>query len=236
VQVPLQPRYGAPRMVWAAEIDGDFIIEGDICLGPPAPSPYDRGPRPRAIGLQHRRRLWPGGMVPFVIGGDIRWPARVEQALGAWQSVTPVRFTPRSSQASWLVFRRGPACQSHVGMVGGAQYVYLDESASIGTIAHEVGHAIGLWHEQSRSDRDRYVRVEYGNIDPALHYQFNQRVNDGRDLGSYDYDSLMHYPANAFALDSHKTTISVPPGIRIGQRTRISTGDAAAVTLLYRGG
>ena len=61
----------------------------------------------------------------------------------------------------FLFFR----CYAHVGFIGGRQVVNIDNGCSTtGIVLHEIGHSIGLHHEQSRPDRNSYVRVYPENI------------------------------------------------------------------------
>ena len=60
----------------------------------------------------------------------------------------------------------------------------------LGTIIHEIGHALGLAHEQTRSDRPGYVEYLEGNVQPGKKDQFKGK---GFPFGSYDYRSVMHY-------------------------------------------
>ena len=64
-----------------------------------------------------------------------------------------------------------------------------------GIIVHELGHALGLRHEQTRPDRDNYVRIVKSNIPEKMHFNFKQYDYDEIDSQGlpYDYFSIMHY-------------------------------------------
>jgi hypothetical protein len=87
---------------------------------------------------------------------------------------------------------------------------------------------VGLWHEQSREDRDLFVTINFANIQPGMEHNFNQHITDGDDFGSYDYGSIMHYPRTAFSVDGSETITPIDPAAVIGQRTALSPGDIAA--------
>ncbi len=57
-------------------------------------------------------------------------------------------------------------CSSYIGKIGGPQNVSLAVSGCVYTyiVIHELMHAAGFWHEQSRSDRDDYVDINWDNI------------------------------------------------------------------------
>ena len=108
-------------------------------------------------------------------------------------------------------------------------------------LAHEFLHALGVYHEQSRSDRDAFVEIKWDNIQdgPPPAGEINALGNFQTQPGStdyfdYDYGSVMHYHDRAFAKDSSKPTI-VPrqAGVVIGQRNGLSFGDRQTVAKIY---
>lgn len=78
-----------------------------------------------------------------------------------------------------------------------------------GAIQHELLHVLGLLHEQSRPDRDDYVQIVWSNIEPKFVQNFMKADEATAETFGlpYDFDSLMHYPANAFARSRHNVTI-----------------------------
>ena len=235
----------AQKPVLYAEVDGQAIFEGDIVLGAVQDLQQQKtqGLEPRSIGITGAQFRWPNAQVPYEIDPGLPNQQRVTDAIAHWEAHTRIRFVQRTAanQAQFPDFVRfvsGSGCSSTVGRRGGQQNVTLGSGCSAGNAIHEIGHTIGLWHEQSREDRDSFVTIVWANIDPTLQFNFSQHITDGDDLGAYDYGSIMHYPHDAFSINGKDTIIpkqSLPSGVVMGQRTALSTGDLAGVAALYPG-
>lgn len=233
------------RPMLYAEIDGRARVEGCIDLGP-VNEVEDRTKENRAkaiavaagleelgSGIAGLRFRWPNKTVPFTIDPNLPNPERVTKAIEHWHAKTEIRFVARTTEPDFVTFQPGSGCSSSVGKQGRQQFVTLGPDCTMGNCIHEIGHTVGLWHEQSRHDRDQFVRVRLENVIPGMEHNFSQHLNDGIDLDAYDYASIMHYPKNAFSNDG-RPTIETPPGApEIGQRVGLSEGDIKAVKLLY---
>lgn len=104
-------------------------------------------------------------------------------------------------------------------------------------IIHELLHALGLFHEQSRKDRDDYVTIVWENIEEGHKHNF-QKYSDVTisHFGvEYDYNSIMHYGEDFFSKDGKPTIVTKPPGIPIGKATNMSTGDITKLNRMYCG-
>ena len=100
-------------------------------------------------------------------------------------------------------------------------------------------HALGIFHEQSRPDRDTYVYVNMTNIKPGYEGNFNKydfEFVSPMDV-PYDYESVMHYGPTGFVIDTNGT--SIDPKIPyfsnvIGQRKDFSRNDVAKINRMYK--
>ncbi|KAH3796592.1 hypothetical protein DPMN_150161 [Dreissena polymorpha] len=111
--------------------------------------------------------------------------------------------------------------------------------SKIPIILHELGHAIGLWHEQSRADRDDYVHVHKEKIRKENWHNFNKLLN-GTYLHynkPYDFYSIMHYGPRSFAIKDDDITIEpISPAYRdvIGEARTLSLYDVQIVNAMYK--
>ncbi|ODM87059.1 High choriolytic enzyme 1, partial [Orchesella cincta] len=158
---------------------------------------------------------------------------------------TCIQFVYRSNERDYVSVVRGEqnsGCWSDVGKIGGEQVLNLNppgrKSGCIihGIVIHEMMHALGFHHEQSRTDRDDYVTIFWDNIIPGEKHNFDKYSRsevDSQGL-AYDYGSIMHYPTNMFALDTSRPTILPKRNVKIGQRKRLSATDTQRLRNMYR--
>ncbi len=237
-------------------IDGWAIAEGDIILGRHTTMRMVEEARRNCSGdicsiqsplvrIEGENYLWPGGVIPYEI--DSAFSVATRQAILAGIAMvdtsTNLIVKPRSGESDYIRFVLTSGCASWVGRQGGQQVINVGQSSgvsvcAVGSIAHETLHSAGIWHEQSREDRNSFVRILTANIQDDKRDNFDQHISDGVDVAAYDYGSIMHYGARAFGkIDSagnRLTTIEVlTPGENIGQRLVLSPADISGVNSLY---
>lgn len=181
-------------------------------------------------------KLWPGGIIPYEIDTAI-YPVDqngrtiILAAIKNWNDAnTGFMLVPRTNQTNYLVFGEDPnACYSNVGFQGGRQYIRCDLDGggfNERSIMHEIGHAIGFYHEHQRFDRDRYVHVLPGG--KAADYQKTRANNQFR---QYDFGSIMHYYFGD-KLQARNTVITPTQANLVGKQTALSQLDVEAARYL----
>merc|ERR1719186_1026603 len=108
----------------------------------------------------------------------------------------------------------GQGCWSYFGRQGGQQVVNLEipSCATKDTIFHEIFHALGKVHEQSRPDRDEHVEVVFNNIEEGQAHNFEIQPNVDPAGTPYDLLSIMHYSPTAFSKNGEPTIIAKDSG------------------------
>jgi hypothetical protein len=212
---------------------GEFY-QGDIKLAPGAKA-----------GIIGDRYKWPGRKMIYQIGAgfSLREHVTILMAMDGIEKKTMlcIRFQARTNETDYVQFTRGNSgCWSYVGRQGGRQDLNLEAGNPgcflEGIVTHEIVHALGFFHEQSRTDRDDYVTINWGNIQSGAEHNFDKYSSSEVDPHgvSYDYGSLMHYSATAFAVTPFfRTIIPRDSNAVIGQRDGLSLKDVLKLRNMY---
>ncbi|XP_072312711.1 high choriolytic enzyme 1-like [Eucyclogobius newberryi] len=209
----------------------DFLLEGDLL------PPKNRN----AIKCSFNSCLWPKGSdglvsIPYTISNEFSHHETqvITSALSDFHTKTCIRFVPHQNNNDYISIENQSGCFSSLGRQGGRQVLSLNKWGCVhhGIVQHEFNHALGFQHEQTRSDRDQYVDINWNNIEKRQAHNFQQY--DTNNLNTpYDYSSIMHYGRTAFSING-RDTITPKKRVQIGQRQALSFWDIKRINMLYR--
>jgi len=226
---------------WVEEMENHgnpSMYQGDIVLDPDEDERGMNGTRTYAAIKGSR---WPGGKIAYEIKAGIGSKGRkaIMAAISNYHKHTCIRFHRRRRESSYISFYKGNGCFSGIGhRRGRVNKISLAPGCwYTGIVMHEIGHSMGFFHEQSRPDRDRHVRIIWRNIQKSMQYNFKKSPSKRIDSLNtpYDYQSMMHYGSKAFG-GGRMTIQTIDPSKQrlIGQRKGFSRIDIIQLNRMYK--
>ncbi len=215
-------------------VGGHALAQGDIDLGPVARLRRPGEPIPRANSNLVFGNQWPSNTILYVrptfnvtailaaiADLDAKTQVNFVELPVALPGVAMLRFVPSLDPG---------VSSSAVGYQGGLQSIKVWPTHGRSVIEHEIGHALGLWHEQQRIDRNAFVNINWFCMPSSRWHNFDV---EGLPLGAYDFNSIMHYGSFSFSSVSGCPVMTKKNGSTFSASSALSAGDIAAINTMY---
>ncbi|BCE02641.1 M12 family metallopeptidase [Marinicellulosiphila megalodicopiae] len=206
--------------------------------------------------LIRQDKTWPNGVIPFQASSlNSTQRLNLDAAILEWESKTNIDFIEIGSPEAFdfghgmyltvTTFtdpNRGGVTNTtgfNTYPTSGLPKMEVLANSGMSTYLHELGHVIGLMHEQQRNDRDEYVTIDQSAIDAAgitgahlndwkirvsFPHASNMDLSNG--VGPFDFDSIMIYKNHVIPNDP---SITIQSG-----REKLSAGDILTVNTHYK--
>ncbi|WKX97464.1 hypothetical protein Q1695_013264 [Nippostrongylus brasiliensis] len=203
--LPTAPSHRFPSIQQLNGNYSDILFQGDILLPTKALVEMVDESQTRRKRTAYRNALYPTTIwkrgVPFAFHRSLSNYGRrsVLAAIQFFRSQTCIKFRRRTTEPVYLLFTgHDQGCWSTVGRAAEQrqQIVSIGPGCEpFGISSHEVAHALGLYHEQSRYDRDNWINIYPNRVPRGLLYNFAKVSRRSMDTyrTQYDIGSVMHY-------------------------------------------
>ncbi len=214
--------------------DGKVIFEKDMILGNVSDLTKSDSPSSDDNSSGAKSWMWSKSTIPYVLPDGHAKKDIILEGIKEINSKTNLCLVPRTTETDYVEFVTKDGNWSRLGKVGGRQEISIDQAVA-GTVAHEIMHAAGFSHMQSREDRDTYVKINLDNVQSGMEHNFQRLTDKSSNRGDYDFNSVMHYRAKSFSKNDQNTidVKGVGDSSNMGQRKALSAGDIASIAKIY---
>lgn len=218
-----------------SQVDGKFVL-GDMILFPDQIE--ETNDNQKGTILNRSSRKWPKSgstyVVPYMIDSRLPNKSRVTNAMNHWKNRTKIRFVRRTNQRNYVYFTDDGGCYSYIGKIGGRQIISVGSRCSTGNTIHEIGHAVGMYHEQSHPKRDQHVTINFRNIQSGREGNFRKQSASNVRTTGFDLGSIMMYGSYFFSKNGRPTIVRKNGSTFNVQRNGLSRKDIRVVSRIYR--
>lgn len=223
--------------LWGSEaavydMGDSYLFQGDIVLKKSdIDSLYTRG----AARTDTR---WPDNKVYYTLTGVPElYRETIYAAISEIEFASYLKFIPRlNDEKNYIniIFKNTDewiAQSDYIGMKSGKQEITLSKDAAEqkGVVMHEICHALGLYHEMCRSDRDKYIKIDFSGMTDKERHQYKtykELGQNGVDVGLFDFQSIMLYDSY---LNNRVVMTKLDGSIFYAQRQYLTKNDIEAI-------
>ena len=219
-------------------VEGDMVFPAGSISDTPITAPAPDGETTISRSCGSKANLWKNNTLYYQIHPNVFQYESIVAAINELNRKTNLKFVNSTGNGNYvhIVPDYQGGCWSYVGMIGGRQELHLANWATKGVAMHELLHAAGFWHEQSRASRDNWVTIHWNNIDSNNSHNFNKA--DGPydvEIGGnkFDFDSIMLYSSWAFSVNGRATMTKKDGSTFHSNRDYLSADDIRGVNEFY---